>query len=83
MQDRCAKKRTYRQIQEAKKSCLRRDWLDDRRIPHIPNAEEEHERAEILGCLFFDLAKVGGMLEDEAEQQKEKFLVEMDKCRPE
>ena len=83
MQDRCAKRRTYKQIQEAKRSCLRRDWLDDRRIPHIPNEKEEYEQAEIFGCLMLDLSEVMGMSKEEIDKQKEKFLIEMAKCKPE
>ncbi|RJQ27103.1 hypothetical protein C4577_02160 [Candidatus Parcubacteria bacterium] len=78
------KKRKRSQIDAAIRCCRknrRRCW--HKRIPYIPSDSEQHEQAEILGCLMLDFAKMMGVPEEEVEAKKEEFLIEMDKCKPE
>ena len=79
MYDRFDIKRTYDQVQKAKRICKRK-WQDER-IPYIPSDEEEIDRAETIGCIFLDLLKLNDVSEEEIEKKKEEFLVEIDKCR--
>jgi hypothetical protein len=67
-------------VAEATRICRRR-WLN-RRVPFVPSESEEHERAEILGLMFLDLAKALGVPEDVVDAKKEGFLIEMESQRP-
>lgn len=83
MDNRVAKKRSYKQIQEAKRVCNRgKRWLNDQRIPYIPSEQEEHEQMEMFGCIMFGLAEAIGVSREEIEKKQEEFYLEMDKCRP-
>ena len=67
-------------IDRARRVCNRRKrWLNDERIPYIPDEEELTEQAEIFGCLMLDMAKAFGVPEDEVEAKRDEFLVALHK----